>query len=236
MSEQPSRQIARLTQPTPRQQVLLRAVVGSLVLCAALSASASAQNIPSTQQTAPQQPARETNPVYDFRPVYARPFRELLAKTRQLFKSGQLSEQDTFEFSLEAERNEDGTLGNVTLTRAESVNPLWQQLATDFVAALSDSRALQPLRDVSHLNIGLKLNERAVTDITATISTPERAARLADGYNGMRAIVFRENRGHAGIEVLNNMSFSASGKQLSMKLELSREQAGNLLRQHLSIP
>jgi hypothetical protein len=36
--------------------------------------------------------------------------------------------------------------------------------------------------------------------------------------------------------VMNNMTLSANGKQLVMYLELSREQAGNLLRKHLSLP
>jgi hypothetical protein len=59
---------------------------------------------------------------------------------------------------------------------------------------------------------------------------------LANGYNAMLAIGRATERESDTVEVLNNMIFSASGKQLSMKLELTRAQVGNLLRQHLSIP
>ncbi len=211
-----------------RQHVLLRAVVGSLVLCAALGATASAQQAART--------GRESQPAFEFRPVHDRPLRELLAQTRQMFERGELSAQDKFEFVVEADRHEDGTLHDVTFTKAEAANPLWQQLANEFVAALNDSHALQPLRGVSHLNLAFKLDESAAVAMNAATVTAERATQLANGYNAVVAVGRMAQQGRDGVEVLNNMTFSASGKQLSMKLELSREQVGNLLRQHLSIP
>ncbi len=36
--------------------------------------------------------------------------------------------------------------------------------------------------------------------------------------------------------VLNNMTVSANGKWHSLRLEMSREQAGNLLRKYVSLP
>jgi hypothetical protein len=211
-----------------RQQVLLHTVVGSLVLCAVFGATASAQQ--SARQT------QEAQPVFEFRPIHDAPLRDVLAETRAALVSGQLSAQDKFEFVIEAERAEDGTLHDVTFTKTDASNPRWQELAREFVAALNESYALQPLKGVNHLSLAFKLDDAAAASMTATADTTEHATQLANGYNVLLAVGRAAERERDGVEVLNNMTFSASGKRLSMKLELTREQVGNLLRQHLSIP
>ena len=48
--------------------------------------------------------------------------------------------------------------------------------------------------------------------------------------------VLLRRAGHVPLAVLNNMTVSANGKRLLRRPEMSRAAAGNLLRQHLSIP
>ena len=211
-----------------RQALLVRAVVGSLVLCAALAPHALAQQGASP---AAQRPAPDTT---EFRPINAGPFRDLLAKTRALLEAGELNPQDVFDFTLEAERNADGTLRDLKFTEVAAANGRWRPLAQEFVAVLSDSGALSGLTDADRLTITLRLDERASVTLRSVLASHERAAELAQRYNAL--VGLGRLSGREGVEVLNNMAFSANGKQLAMRLEMSREMAGNLLRQHTSLP
>ena len=206
----------------------MRAVVGSLVLCAALAPHALAQGSPAYQQQTPD--------TKEFRPINARPFRELLAKTSALLEAGELNPQDVFDFTLEAERNADGTLRDIKFTEVAAANGNWRPLVREFVAVLSDSGALSGLTDADHLTITLRLDERASARLHAVVNSAEQAAQLAQSYNTLLDLGRLTQRGRAGVEVLNNMAFSANGKQLTMRLEMTREMVGNLLRQHTSLP
>ncbi|MDX6272300.1 MAG: hypothetical protein QOD28_3523 [Acidobacteriota bacterium] len=213
-----------------RQALLVRAVVGSLVLCAALAPHALAQG------SSPAELSYQTPGTEEFRPINARPFRDLLAKTRALVEAGELDPQDVFDFTLEAERNADGTLRDIKFTEAAAANGRWRPLAREFVAVLSDSGALSALTDAERLTITLRLDKRASARLHAVVNSAEQAAQLAQNYNALVGLGRLSQRGREGVEILNNMAFSANGKQLTMQLEMTREMAGNLLRQHTSLP
>jgi hypothetical protein len=209
----------------------VRAVVGSLVLCAALAPPAPSQT--ALAQGVYQQDAAE---VKEFRPVRALPFRQLLAKTQRMIEAGELNPQDVFDFTLEAERNADGTLRDIKFTEAAAANGRWRPLAREFITVLSDSGALSALTDADHLTFTLRLDERASARLQTVVKSNGQAAQLAQNYNALLELGRLSQRGRAGVEVLNNMVFSANGKQLTMQLEMSREMFGNLLRQQLSLP
>jgi hypothetical protein len=211
-----------------RQALLVRAVVGSLVLCAALAPHALAQESPALRQQTPD--------AKEFRPINARPFRDLLAKTKGLIAAGELNSQDVFDFTLEAERNADGTLRDIKFTEAAAANGRWRPLAREFVTVLSDSGALSALTGADYLTITLRLDERASARLQAVVNSAEQAAQLAQNYNALLDFGRLTRRGRDGVEILNNMAFSANGKQLTMQLEMTREMVGNLLRQHTSLP
>lgn len=216
-----------------RQQALLvRAVFGSLVLCAALAPNA-------LSQTGGAQGVfqRDITPeVNQFRPIHARPFRELLAKTQRLIDAGELNRQDVFDFTIEADRNADGTFRNVKFVEVAAANGRWTSLAQEFITVLGESGALSALTDADRLTMTLSLDERAAAGLSAVVKSNEQAAGLAQTYNSLLELGRLSQRGRAGVEVLNNMSFSANGKRLIMQLEMSREMFGNLLRQQLSLP
>ena len=211
----------------------MRAVVGSLVLCAALAPNALSQSGGAREGVSQKDAASE---VKEFRPVHARPFRELLAKTRALIEAGELNPQDVFDFTLEAERNADGTLRDIKFTEAAAANGRWRPLVREFITVLGDSGALSALQGADHLTFTLRLDERASARLHAVVNSAEQAAHLAQNYNALVELGRLSQRGRAGIEVLNNMAFSANGKQLTMQLEMTREMIGNLLRQHTSLP
>jgi hypothetical protein len=160
----------------------------------------------------------------------------LLAKTRGLIETGELNPQDVFDFTLEAERNADGTLGDFKFTEAAAANGRWQPLVQEFVSVLSDSGALATLTDAERVTITLKWDERASAHLHAAVGSAEQAAQMAQAYNSLVALGRLNRRGREGVEILNNMAFSANGKQLTMQLEMTREMVGNLFRQHTSLP
>jgi hypothetical protein len=214
---------------TPRQQrLLLRAAVGSLVLSAALTAPP----VPASRAL-----GRQGGGAQGSLPrVEAQPFRDLLAKMRQMAAAGEIGERDSFEFTVEAGREPGGALRDVRFTKSEASNQNWRRLTEEFVRLLSDSRALSYLEEVDRLTLTLKLGDRAVVTLAAEAPDEARAQRLGSFSEVLLNLAAHAQRGRAEAQVLNNMTASASGKRLLMKLDMSREEAGNLLRTHTAIP
>lgn len=82
---------------------------------------------------------------------------------------------------------------------------------------------IQAQADASHLYDATFEITRFQTDKLCSAEIHDSPAPNARGF-GIKAVVF------------NHMHTSANGKQLVMKLEMTREAAGNLLRKHLALP
>ncbi|MCA1631793.1 MAG: hypothetical protein LC785_14245 [Acidobacteria bacterium] len=220
--------------PTPaQQQLILRALVGSLVFCAALAAPARAQVAQPESKSAPREAETEHFPV-----VNTLPFKELLAKALRLRADGSLGSEETFDFTVEADRMEDGRLHNVTVVGgASDARGAWRGLTMDFVAAVSDSRLLAAFKDALHVSMRLRLDaQTSLASLSFEAPSESHARQLARGYDALLHMASLQQRGANSAAVLNSLKVSASGKQFAVKLEMSREQLGNLLRQSLSLP
>ncbi|HEX8161440.1 MAG TPA: hypothetical protein VF538_06180 [Pyrinomonadaceae bacterium] len=216
-----------------QQQMIWRALVGSLFFCAALAAPARAQAAPAEASNAPQE--AEAAPLPE---ISLTPFRELLAKALRLRADGSLGSEETFDFTVEADRAEDGTLRNVTLAgSASDARGAWRGLAMDFISAVGDSRLLAAFREALHVSMSLRLDARtSLASLSFEAPSESRAQQLARAYDALFRIASLKPRGANSAAVLNGLTVSASGKQFAVKLEMSREQLGNLLRQSLSLP
>ena len=203
------------------QGAAVRAVVGSLVLCAVIG------SLTATAPTA----AHAQNGKGPR--VNTAPLRDLLAKARRMQPYGGLLDPvETFEMTVEAERASDGTLSNARISTTPALGAGLHALAEEFVTALSDSRLLHVFDDARQLQLNIRLDQQTLAGSLAfEAATPERAAELARGYNVL--LTLGRLRGGPREVVLNNMTVSSSGKQLSMRLEMSREAAGNLLQKLL---
>lgn len=232
MAEETHKQTQRTPTP-PQQQLLLRALVGSLVFCAALAAPARAQ-----------QPAPEASPnagseaeASNFTEINTAPFRSLIAKALRLRAEGSLSAEDTFDFTVEADRAQDGAFSNAAIGGTSSGNERWRELARDFVSALSDSRLLAVLRDAPHVSMRFRLDaQTGFAGVTCDTTSEELARRAAANYGALLHLGSLARQGTDVGLALKNLQVSSSGKQVAFKLEMSREQLGNLLRQSLSLP
>ncbi|MDQ3805589.1 MAG: hypothetical protein M3416_17385 [Acidobacteriota bacterium] len=158
------------------------------------------------------------------------PFRAFLARSRRLKEQGKLDLSKRQALTVEVDRAEDGTLSNAVITGASAANPHFRAVAQDFVQSLSESRALQPLEGVSRVRMTFTLDGDSFTAHTAS-ETPSaaRAEEMARGYRVMLNVARMVRRGTPEAPILNNMKISASGKQLVMNLDTTREAMGNLL-------
>ena len=109
----------------------------------------------------------------------------------------------------------------------------WNDSVEKFVNALSISGALGN----SLLSVNLKNDQQKFSArVTATFEAELNVAPAAQNIERLRSLARSATNDENVVVALNSMVLSANGKQLVMQLEMSREQAGNLLRQHLSLP
>jgi hypothetical protein len=226
-----------------RQALLVRAVVGSLVLCAVFGVPAA------DAQSAPESSATVAGCLAQFPPdssikidraLDTKRLRKALAEIRRLAQAGELDlDSDLHIKALAEARN----APNETLWYSVEVNgqpgsdERWFKPLSELIVELRDSYALQSFTTSQHVKLELKLDrQNAVLSLEAAYPSEERAAQIANHYAGFFDRVRAADPDRDELVVLNNMTVSASGKQLNMRLEMSREQAGNLLRQQLSLP
>ena len=217
---------------TARQQrILLRAVVGSLVISAALAAPAAA--VAQTSREAQD----GKSPVTEFPRGNTKQLAGVLSKAVRLHADGLISWEDTFEITFEAGRAPDGSLRDPRVTSLAAVNGRWPELMREVVSALSEARLLAPAEDAERLNLTFKLDARAAyASVSFEARSAERAAHLKRAYEGLLYIGGVSKRGRPEEALFRSAYVTANGKQLALTLEMPREQLGNLLRQTRAIP
>jgi hypothetical protein len=191
----------------------------------------------SEPQRAPERPSQGPAFERDYggvqRPprVNTQPFKDLLLKAKRLYDAGQLDLSRTIELNAEADRADDGTLTNFqmsSLTRDSA----HRELAIGVVAAISQSRLLRFLEGVPHIRLKLFLDQQrlAITS-SAEVASEDLARQMSSGYGGLLAFARVRERGRPSGVVWNSMGFKSDGKQFTVTLEMSREEAGRLLLQ-----
>jgi hypothetical protein len=216
---------------TARQQrLLLRAVVGSLVISAALAAPpAFAQTSPEVQDGKP--------PITEYPRGNTGQLAGVFSKALRLHADGLIGWEDTFEITFEAERAPDGSLRDPRVTSLAAVNERWPELMREVVSALSEGRLLAPLEDAGRLNLTFKLDPRAAhASVSFEAQSAERAAQLKRAYEGLLYIGGAAKKGRHEEALFRSAYVTANGKQLALTLEMPRERLGNLLRQTRAIP
>lgn len=167
------------------------------------------------------------------RKISKQPFVDLLSKVKLMKDLGDFDLEKPFEITATANRSADGTLGEVTINQ-NTGSPKLEAVARDFMAALRESNALDFLEGSGALNLTAKLNKSDVA-LTATseANSVTRAAQLAKGYNALLAIGRAVKSGRDEEAVYENTSVSSNGKQIIVKLSMSREAVGQLLLKQL---
>lgn len=221
---------------TARQQrLLLRAVVGSLVISAALAAPHASAQTPSAGS---QDRYKEVVSNYPYPAGSAAPFLKVLVRAATLRRDGLISADDTFEMTFEARRAADGSLHDVRVKSVAAVNPRWPELMRDLVAAIGESRVLAPLEDAERVSLTFRLDDRrgAFAGLNFDAPSAERADQLRAAYASLLQLAAAQRRGFPEEALFRGAHVTANGKQFAVTLEMPREQLGNLLRQSLAKP
>jgi hypothetical protein len=167
--------------------------------------------------------------------VNTAPFKAFLTRSKKLKDQGKLDLSQPRTITVEADRNDDGSVTNAVITGESASDPNFRKVAQDFVSTLNESRALGFLDGVSHIRLHFALEaERFKMRSDAEAPSETRAEEMARGYRSMVNIARLLKRGGDEAVVLNNMKVSASGKQLVMNLDMPREAMGNLLLKQIT--
>jgi hypothetical protein len=162
--------------------------------------------------------------------INARPFKDMLVKWNGEYERGRLNLNGTISVTLEADRNEDGTLTNMVMTGGSASDPALKELAKDVVTTLSASRALEFLQGSRHLKLRLVLNRQKLSvAVNTEMDTAERASSMANVYGlGILGMRWKKADTDEG-QVWKNTRVTAQGKAIVVTFDMPRETAGSLL-------
>ncbi|HEY0081041.1 MAG TPA: hypothetical protein VGB73_20725 [Pyrinomonadaceae bacterium] len=212
------------------QSAVVRVVAGSLVLYAVLGTFVfqPSPTLAAALNVSPAVSRQETkrSAKAPARPVNLRVFRPLLEEARRMYERGALDLSSPLEVTIEGDIDEGGMLRRTEVSQDAQLS----KLTDEFVRQLNASGVLQRLEGARRLALNFRLDrERVSARALAETDTDARAAGMAGSYNNLLALgrILRSGRREA--VVLNNMTVTSSGKQLVLKLEMSRAALGNLL-------
>jgi pyruvate/2-oxoglutarate dehydrogenase complex dihydrolipoamide acyltransferase (E2) component len=196
---------------------------------------ASAELLAQAQKTGATAGASKTAAKAEGGKVDMKPIKAFLTRARRLNEEGKLDLSKPQAITVEGDRQQDGTLSNVSITGGSSSDPNFRRVAEDFVTSVNQSHALQFLDGVSHMRMTFTLDgERFRADTASDTPTEQRADEMARGYRMLVNFARIAKRGTDEGAILNNMKISSSGKQLLMSLDMPREQMGNILLRQIT--
>lgn len=175
----------------------------------------------------------EQNKVKRPKTVNKRPFVDLLVKYNELKEKGEIDLNGPVEMTIEADRNDDGTLRNVVVIR-KSGDPKLIEATKDFIAALSASGALDFLEGTDHLILTMKLDADVISVSASTEAASDAEARQkALGYNTLLFLGAAARSGRDEGTIMKNTKVTASGKQITINFNLPRAAISDMLKKQI---
>lgn len=170
--------------------------------------------------------------------INSKPFKILLSKGKEMKDRGEIDLNGTIEMTVEADRNDDGTLSNVEVTGGRTSDVALKELAKEFVAALSDSRALSFIDGARHLIIKIKSDPAGINvTIETEMASEAMASSNSQGYSLLLYAAHAKAEANSDEEkILKSTHISSSGKQLIVKFEMPRATVEEMLKKQMSKP
>lgn len=172
--------------------------------------------------------------VKRFPKVNTKPFKDLLAKTKAMMERGELDLSGSITMTVEADRNDDGTLSNPRITRVSTNNPRLKAVAIEFVQVLSASRALAALEGTRRLTMTIESTPARVGAVVTTrAESAARASEMEDGYNAL-LLFGRLKKGNSDEgAVYQNTKIAARGDILTLTFGMPRPAVTKMLAKHV---
>ncbi|HEV2765093.1 MAG TPA: hypothetical protein VGV38_19075 [Pyrinomonadaceae bacterium] len=166
--------------------------------------------------------------------VNARPFKDLLAKAKTMVDKGELDLSGSITLTIEADRNDDGTLSNIEVVGAAKGDPKLKALAVEFVQVLSASRALAVLEGTRRMTMTVRSTPAHIgATVTTRTESAERAKEMESGYNLLLALGrLKKGKSDEGT-VYQNTKVTSNGNNLTVTFGMSRPAVTKMLAKHV---
>jgi hypothetical protein len=175
----------------------------------------------------------EQNNVRRPRTVNKRPFIDLLVKYKGMKDKGELNLDNPVEMTIEADRQPDGSLTNVRITRKTGDEKLLEA-TKDFIVALSASGALDFLEGTGHLVLNMKLDGAQVAVSAETqVASADEARQKALGYNALLVTGAYLKKGRDEGTIMSNTKVTSSGKQITVSFNMPRATITEMLKKQI---
>jgi hypothetical protein len=162
--------------------------------------------------------------------INTKPLTDLLKQGKELKDAGEIDLSGTLEMEFEADRQDDGRLTNVEVTGAAASNPKLVQLSKDFIAAISDSKALAALKGTRHLKMRVKLDDKEISvRVLTEMASADEASSMSNGYNGLLWLGAQSKKGKEEEVIFKSVQVTSEAKQVVLTFNMPRKAAGDLL-------
>jgi hypothetical protein len=194
-------------------------------------AKPSASPSPAASPAQPQTPedaeriAKESN-VEPLPEINTKPFEDLLADAKKKKDAGKIDLSGTFDISAEGDRQDDGSIANLEITGNSAANDDVHALATAFVGALSDSKALAALKGTRHLRLKVRLDDKQLSvQVLTETATADEAARLTNGYNMLLLAGAMKKKGKDEEAIFKSLKLRNDAQKITLTLDMTRADA-----------
>jgi hypothetical protein len=161
--------------------------------------------------------------------INKKPLKDWLAKAKEAKEKNEFDVNGPIEITIEADRGPDGTLLNAQVVSKKG-DPKLEPYVKDFIAALSDSRALSFLKDVNHIRLVVSLTETDVTvKVSSEVDSEDRASQIAKGYSILLIGGRIAKKGQTEEVIYKNTKISTNGKAVEVNFTMPRKEATDIL-------
>ena len=178
--------------------------------------------------------------------INTRPLKDWLARANAMRDRGELDLNSEVEITIAAKLNSDCKLSDASVIQKAGDARL-TDVAKDMVAAIGDSGMLLFLRDPQKvkepgaagcdeipLQLTMKLDKAEISArVESQADSPERAAQMAKGYNGLLTVGQLVKQGRDEEAVYKNTRVTAEGKQIIVSYTMPRQTASEMLKKQL---
>jgi hypothetical protein len=193
------------------------------------SALATNATAPATSAAA-EAPPKETYPG-GFGKINTAPIRDQVQRLYDAYKEGKLAFPRKLRVGVTGRINADGSLSECRILVASGIEEI-DRAAMAILDAVSASRALGPLHEMTSLTMVLNVGEHAELSVVGFTNSEEAAANIVNLANAALLYArFRKVSDPGTMVILNNLKVSRTGQRVQAIVAMPRQKASESLAQ-----
>ncbi len=193
-------------------------------------AEAKTQDVAKAESAPVPAPTPKPDGYGNFGKINTAPIKDQIQRLYQAKKDGQLAIPDgKFKVGVSGMVNPDGTLSNYRISIPSGIKEI-DAAALAILAAVSESRALGPLHQLSSLSLVLDIDQSAQLIATGFTSNENDAVNIANLAHAALLIArFKKSSDQAAMVMLNNLKVQRSGNRIQAIITVPKEMAKDTL-------